>query len=440
MALFRPEPCQVVPCSKHKLSHDNLNKHALNTLSRLGAAGYEAYLVGGCVRDIQVGLKPKDFDVVTNATPEQVRAVFRHSRIIGRRFRLVHVYYRGEIIEVSTFRANTQNIKQIATDEEGEELAMITSDNTYGTVEEDAWRRDFTINALFYRLEDQSVLDYTGGMYDIKRRVLRIIGDPQQRYHEDPVRLLRTIRLAAKLDFRVEKPTYQALLLYPDLLRHVAPARLFDEVNKLFFTGHAAASFRWLKSTGYFEVLFPDTAKALEELKDARFSQMIEAAMQETDRRYHAQMSLSPGYLFSVLFWPVFVLNQQQSYEQSERFALSVHQAVRNTLSVVCRRIQIPKRFSGMMQSIWSLQFRLQQPPRGAQRIARVLDQRYARAALDFLELQTSAGWDFQKDSEWWRKRMPKRESRKRRYDSGNRKPRRKPRYRSQQKPDDTSE
>jgi poly(A) polymerase len=181
----------------------DLSSNAMDTLSRLHAAGFEAYLVGGCVRDLQLGHKPKDFDVVTNATPEQVVGVFRHCRIIGRRFRLAHVFYRGEIIEVSTFRANTQEFGKLDP-EDGEVTRVSEGNNVYGTLEEDAWRRDFTVNALYYRLQDASILDYTGGMTDIKNRRLRMIGDPHQRFHEDPVRLLRAIRLAAKLDLKIE--------------------------------------------------------------------------------------------------------------------------------------------------------------------------------------------------------------------------------------------
>lgn len=418
----RPSSVHVTPEKKHKVSRELLSSNAIDTLSRLQKAGYEVYLVGGCVRDLQLGHKPKDFDVVTNATPEEVAAVFRNSRMIGRRFRLVHVFYRGEIIEVSTFRANTQEFGKVSPGS-GDVEAMPQGNNTYGTIEEDAWRRDFTVNALYYRLEDSSIVDYTGGMADIKHRLLRMIGDPRQRFHEDPVRLLRAIRMAAKLDLKIEKNTYTQLLIYPNLLNHVVPARLFDEVGKLFFTGHAASSYRWLKSTSYFDSLFPDTVKALSQLGDERYQRLLELVMSETDRRYSKELSLSPGYLFAVVFWPIVAQKQADIYKKSNRYAASVHQAIRQTLLIVRTVLHIPKRFTGMMQSIWSLFYRLQTQPENPVRLERILAQRYVRAGVDFLELQTAAGWDFSESVAWWRKRLPKQQAFRRTRDNRRRGP-----------------
>lgn len=408
VVLLRPPAAmKVVSRKQHRVLKEKLNGHAVDTLVGLHDAGYEAYLVGGCVRDIQLGKMPKDFDVVTNATPEEVAATFRNSRIIGRRFRLAHVFYRGEIIEVSTFRANTQDFDQ-GDAEMGDGALARKANNTYGTLEEDAWRRDFTINALYYRLEDSSILDYTGGMKDIKHRRLRMIGDPRQRFHEDPVRLLRAIRLAAKLNLKIEKTMYNELIAHPHLLQHVAPARLFDEVGKLFFTGHAVSSYRWLQSTGYFEALFPDTYDVLEEISDVRYRKLLDLVMSETDRRYGKDLSLSPGYLLAVMFWPVVAQTQAEIFKQTGRYGLSVHQAIRQSLTAARTMLQIPKRFTGMMQAIWSLFYRLQVPPTNQIRVERILAQRYVRAGVDFLELQTAAGWDFAESIEWWRKRLPK--------------------------------
>lgn len=389
---------------RHKVKDQDLSSQALDTLSRLHKAGYEAYLVGGCVRDLQLGHKPKDFDVVTDATPEQIAQVFRNSRIIGRRFRLVHVYYRGEVIEVSTFRANTQECGRV-----GAEMEEVTDlNNTYGTLEEDAWRRDFTLNALYYRLTDSAIIDYTGGMEDTKNRCLRMIGDPSQRFHEDPVRLLRAIRLAAKLDLTIEKHTQVQLLRLSHLLQQVAPARLFDEVCKLFFTGHAVSSYDWLQKTDYFRVLFPDIQAALQQTSDDRFIKLIELAMAETDRRYQQNLSLSPGYLMAVIFWPVVAQTQAVIFAKNNRYGASVHQAIRQSLTAACSMLQTPKRFTGMMQDIWSLCYRLQAQPKVPARVERVLQQRYVRAAVDFLELQTAAGFDAAESAVWWRKRLPK--------------------------------
>jgi poly(A) polymerase len=405
-SVARPASVQVTPGKRHQVLKVDLSSNAMDTLSRLHAAGFEAYLVGGCVRDLQLGHKPKDFDVVTNATPEQVVGVFRHCRIIGRRFRLAHVFYRGEIIEVSTFRANTQEFGKLDP-EDGEVTRVSEGNNVYGTLEEDAWRRDFTVNALYYRLQDASILDYTGGMTDIKNRRLRMIGDPHQRFHEDPVRLLRAIRLAAKLDLKIEKQTYSQLLALPHLLAHVAPARLFDEVGKLFFTGHAVASFRWLKSTGYLEVLFPGPCRALNQLTDIRYKKLWDLVMTETDRRYSKELSLSPGYLLAVLFWPMVAQKQAEIFKNTNRYAVSVHQGIRESLIAARTVLQIPKNFTGMMESIWSLFYRLQSLKQSPSRLERILAQRYVRAGVDFLELHVTAGWDCSDSVAWWRKHLP---------------------------------
>lgn len=398
---------QAATHKRHKVNQQDMSPNALDTLARLRKAGYEAYLVGGCVRDLLLGHKPKDFDVVTDATPEQVAKVFRNSRMIGRRFRLVHVFYRGEIIEVSTFRANVQESAKVSP-EDGVVTRVPEGNNTYGTLEEDAWRRDFTVNALYYRSEDSTIIDHTGGMSDTKNRCLRMIGDPHQRFHEDPVRLLRAIRLSAKLDLEVEKHTHTQLIALPHLLAHVAPARLFDEVGKLFFTGHAMASYRWLQATGYFKVLFPDTQAVLDNTDDTRYAKLLELAMMETDRRYQKELSLSPGYLMAVIFWPVVAQTQADIFQATNRYAASVHQAIRQSLTAARTVLQIPKRFTGMMQSVWSLCYRLQTMPEKPVRVERILAQRYVRAGVDFLELHTTAGWDYSEPAAWWRKRLPK--------------------------------
>jgi poly(A) polymerase len=391
---------------RHQVNPDDLSRQALDTVSRLHDAGFEAYLVGGCVRDLQLGCKPKDFDVVTDATPEQIARLFRNSRIIGRRFRLVHVYYRAEVIEVSTFRANTE--ESVTSNLEEASFASVSEgNNTYGTLEEDAWRRDFTINALYYNPRESLIIDHTGGMVDTKNRCLRMIGDPHQRFHEDPVRLLRAIRLAAKLDLSIEKQTHHELMELPHLLQHVAPARLFDEVCKLFFTGHATASYRLLSEMGYFKSLFPDAHAVLEGTDDKRYERLLNLAMEETDRRYQQDLSLSPGYLMAVIFWPAVAQKQLEIFNATNRYAASVHQAIHQSMTSAQALLQIPKRFSGMMQGIWSLFYRLQMPARSQVRIERILAQRYVRAGVDFLELQTIAGWDYSDSAAWWRKRVP---------------------------------
>ncbi len=250
-----------------------ISTNARKVLASLQEAGFLAYLVGGGVRDLLVGKLPKDFDVATNASPEQVRRLFRNSRIIGRRFQLVHVFYRQEIIEVSTFRAQTAPTVNIA----GHQTRV--TDNTFGTIEEDAWRRDFTVNALYYDMRERIVVDYTGGMQDLQQNLIRIIGDPAQRFHEDPVRLLRAIRLSAKLQFRIDEETESQLCALSTTLQHVAKSRLFDEVLKLFFTGHAQYTYQKLNQYQYFGALFPQTLAALDFPNIGNSRAFVEIAM-----------------------------------------------------------------------------------------------------------------------------------------------------------------
>lgn len=406
----------TIPESKHDMSRRGVSRHAAQVMKQLRAAGFSAYLVGGSVRDLLVGLAPKDFDVVTDAEPEEIRRVFRYSRIIGRRFRLVHVYgrERGDIIEVSTFRANSQATVHVANDSDADEMPMVVDDNTYGTIEEDAWRRDFTINALFYNDADNSVVDFTTGMQDIKRRVVRMIGDPAQRFHEDPVRLLRAIRMAAKLDFSIEKKMYRDLLALPGLLQHVAAARLFDEIGKLFFTGHAQSSYSLLTKTGYFQHLFPLVHAVIADAKEVKHAQLLTLSMVETDSRYKAGHSLNPGYLFAVLYWPVVQQEQRRRMASGARLSQALPQAIRATLELARKRLAIPKRHQAMMRAIWSLQYHLKQ--QRPQRVARLLAHRYCRAAVDFFELRVRAGWeDGAVIASAWRKRVGSRPTKARR-------------------------
>lgn len=376
----------------HFIPERHISANALKVLAGLQEAGFTAYLVGGGVRDLLAGKVPKDFDVATSASPEEIRRLFRNSRIIGRRFRLVHVFYRREIIEVSTYRA------LIAESAISTESHARIANNTFGSIEEDAWRRDFTVNALYYDARDRVVVDYTGGMEDLRQNLIRMIGDPAQRFHEDPVRLLRAIRLSAKLDFQIHAETEKLLQNLPSLLQHVAKSRLFDEVLKLFFTGHAAATYRKLCNYQYFDTLFPQTFSTL---KDPSFSQcgaFIELAMQETDRRYEAQNSLNPGFLLAVLLWPPIQKMLQADAEKK------LHQMLRQAIDEVFEKqseiLVIPHRLRTMMCAIWLLQFYL--VTKRKQRAYRILHHRYFRAALDFLGLRVKAGEPLQKELDWW--------------------------------------
>lgn len=289
---------KIIPRAAHNVSRDDVSKSALKVLYRLNKAGHQAFLVGGCVRDALVGLHPKDFDVATDATPEEVRALFGNCRLIGRRFRLAHVRFGREIIEVATFRAAANHADDdVSHDTEG----RILRDNVYGSIEEDVWRRDFTCNALYYNIADFSIWDYTNGFEHIKQKRLVLIGDVGQRLREDPVRMLRAIRFAAKLDFQIDKPILDDMHEHVDRLANVPAARLFDEFLKLFQAGRAEKTFDMLREHGLFAQLFPAVDRELDE--DEAFAEFVRAALRNTDRRVDNGKSVTPMFLLGVFFW-----------------------------------------------------------------------------------------------------------------------------------------
>jgi poly(A) polymerase len=352
-------------------------------LETLLAAGHESYLVGGGVRDLLLDLHPKDFDVATAAEPEQVRQLFRSCRLIGRRFRLAHVRVGREIVEVATFRA--------AHDPEGDgqvsDNGRIVRDNVYGSLEEDAERRDVTINCLYYDVRNETLLDFAGGFADLKSRTLRFIGDPEQRYREDPVRILRVLRFAAKLGFDIEPGTEAPIRKLASLLRDIPPARLFDECMKLFLTGHAFPSWRMLERYGIAEELFPPTMRSLQSEGDERF---LAQAMTNTDKRIAEGKPVTPGFLFAALLWSA--AREQALRLQAE--GRTAAEAIELAGSAVIRseneRVSVPRRFALMAKEIWGLQPRLEQP-RGRRTLAVLARPRF-RAAYDFLALRHEAG------------------------------------------------
>ena len=393
-----PHPVlRSIPREQHIISRRDISPNALRVLYRLREAGFGAYLVGGAVRDLLLGLHPKDFDVATDATPEQVKSLFRNCRLIGRRFRLAHVVYGREIIEVATFRAN---IDDGSGDRELEDGRLVR-DNVYGTIEDDAIRRDFTCNALYYAIEDFSVRDYVGGYEDVQARVMRLIGDPETRYREDPVRMLRAVRLAAKLDFTIEPATAAPIPLLAPLLGEAAPARLFEEMLKLFLSGHAVASFERLEAHGLLGALLPETAAALRSNRSGALRRMLVQGLANTDARVAADEPVSPAFLFALLLWPAYcralagLQAQGMHAEEAQRRA-----ADRVTLHQV-QTIALPKRFSLPMQEIWLLQQRFSSRQR--KRVFRLLANPRFRAAFDFLVLRLAASDSHAADVEFWR-------------------------------------
>ncbi|MFJ3484698.1 polynucleotide adenylyltransferase PcnB [Pseudomonas sp. NPDC090202] len=392
---------EVLSSSQHSLQRSQFSRYAVNIVERLQNAGYQAYLVGGCVRDLMLGITPKDFDVATSATPEQVRAEFRNARIIGRRFKLVHIHFGREIIEVATFRANHPQ------DEEDEdsnqssrnESGRILRDNVYGTLEEDAQRRDFTINALYYDPVTERVLDYANGVHDIRNHLIRLIGDPQQRYKEDPVRMLRAVRFAAKLDFGIEKHTAMPIRPLAPMLRDIPAARLFEEVLKLFLSGHAEPTFEMLVDLELFEPLFPASAHALEHNPTYTHT-LISEALANTDLRVRQNKPVTPAFLFAALLWPALPALVLRLQERGMPPIPAMQEAAHELIAEQCQRIAIPKRFTMPIREIWDMQERL--PRRSGKRADLLLDNPRFRAGYDFLLLRESAGEETDGLGEWW--------------------------------------
>jgi poly(A) polymerase len=389
----------IIGRADHGISRKDISPNALRVLYRLRDAGYEAYIVGGAVRDLLIGGHPKDFDVATNATPEQVRAQFRNCRLIGRRFRLAHVVYGPEIIEVATFRASGDD-DNAACDRQIHEEGRLIRDNVYGSLEEDAFRRDFTANALYYTVEDFSVRDIVGGYADVQAKVLRLIGDPVTRYREDPVRMLRAVRLAAKLDFSIDAAASAPIPELAGLLESASSARLFDEILKIFLAGSAEKSFLLLEQFGLLEVLFPDTAKALQTNRSGALRGMLIDALRQTDTRVNAEKSVAPGFLFACLLWPAYC--RELAILQGSGAELSVAQqraADRVTLRQI-ERIAIPRRFSLPMHEIWQLQTRFSQRTR--KRVFRLLAHPRFRMAYDFLALRAQGIPELAEELQFW--------------------------------------
>ena len=399
-----PQPV-IVPRPEHCISRRQISPSALKVLYRLKDGGYQAFLVGGAVRDLLLGLEPKDFDIATDAHPEEVKKLFRNCRLIGRRFHLAHVRFGWEIIEVATFRAaHTEADEDHSVDEVGhrvlDEHGRILRDNLYGSIEEDVWRRDFTANALYYNIHDFSIWDYVGGVPDAAERVLRMIGDPETRYREDPVRMLRAVRFAAKLDFTIHEDTEEPIYRLAYLLDGVPPARLFDEIAKLMLAGSAVASFDQLRRLELLGHVMPGVAEALESAPDSAGARVLQLGLEGTDKRVREDKPVTPAFLFAVLLWPVILgeLGTPSGPLTDDPRALleALDKALREQLS----RITIPKRFSLPMRDIIMMQPRFER--RSGRRAMRFLEHRSFRAAYDFLLLRAASGEADPAVADWW--------------------------------------
>ncbi|NND66611.1 MAG: polynucleotide adenylyltransferase PcnB [Halioglobus sp.] len=390
-----PEPPQahrlnVIPRDQHCISRDNISDSALKVMSRLRKAGHQAYLVGGAVRDLLLGGHPKDFDIATDATPEAVDDLFRNARIIGRRFRIVHVRFGREVIEVTTFRGHHSDDDTGAHAQQSES-GVLLRDNVYGTLEEDAVRRDLTVNALYYDAGKFEVFDHVGGLEDLEDRLIRVIGDPRQRYTEDPVRMLRVLRFAAKLDFDIEAVTADAIDDCAHLLADIPAARLFDEFLKLFMSGYARSTLDELIEFDLLQYLFPEASALLNE--DDTALALVRGAMANTDQRIAEGKSVTPAFLLAALLWPE-VQREALGQEEDDGVAplMAINSAGQLAVSEAVRHISIPRRFSQPMREIWEFQPRLTR--RKGRKAAELVDHRRFRAAYDFLLLREAAGED----------------------------------------------
>ncbi len=368
-------------------------------MNRLKEAGFASLLVGGCVRDLLLGREPKDFDVVTDAHPEEIRKLFRNARLIGRRFRLAHVRFGREIIEVATFRANPQtNDKRQPRQRTGRKNEADA--NIFGTQEEDALRRDFTVNALYYDIRNFQVTDYVGGVADLKQGILRIIGEPESRYREDPVRMLRAVRFAAKLGFKIEKKTAAPIHELAPLLANVPAARMFEEVLKLFHGGCALETYELLRHYGLFRYLFPLTEESLETEESGFPITLVPRALANTDARLAEGKPVTPAFLFAVMLWEPVRRETRGLVARGVNNQVALARATERVLREQLNHISIPKRFSIPMREIWFLQSRFER--RAGQQAFRLLHHPRFRAAYDFLLLRAETGEAEKALSDWW--------------------------------------
>jgi poly(A) polymerase len=383
-----------IPVAKHGIAQERISSCARRIATGLQEAGFKAFVVGGAVRDLLLNFEPKDFDMATDAHPEEVRGVFRRSRIIGRRFRLVHVMCGAETVEVSTFRGVA------AADDAGherDEHGRILRDNVFGSQEEDALRRDFTINALFYDPTTQEILDYTNGVADLKKRVIRIIGDPEERYREDPVRMLRAVRLAAKMDGEIEPKTRAPIKRLAPLVQNVPAARLFEEMLKLLLSGHARECVLRLRKEGLHHGLLPMLDVILEQPLGERF---VMLALEKTDQRVREDKPVSPGFLFAALLWHEVLAAWKAAEAAGMKAIPGLHHAMDTVIAAQVEKLAIPRRFTTDMKEIWALQPRLLQ--RSGRRPYRLLEHPRFRAGLDFLQLRCESGEVENEVWTWW--------------------------------------
>ncbi|MGV8933340.1 MAG: polynucleotide adenylyltransferase PcnB [Gallionellaceae bacterium] len=388
----RSAGCEVIPFKVHGVKREGISLAARRVTDGLQAAGYHAYVVGGAVRDLLLKRQPKDFDVTTDATPEEVRRIFRRSRIIGRRFRLVHVMFGDETVEVSTFRRMIE-----AEDAQTDDHGRLLRDNEFGDQEQDAARRDFTANALFYDAKSQEIFDFHHGYADIRANLLRMIGDPATRYREDPVRMLRAVRLSAKLGMKLEAATAEPIFSMKELLSNVPEARLLDEMLKLLMSGHAVECIKKLRAMHLHHGLLPMLDVILEQPMGEKF---VMLALANTDKRLREDKPASPAFLFAALLWHEVLSIWNAQLDAGKPAIPALHLAMDAILHKQRAEMAIPHRHDAVMKEIWLLQPRLEQ--RSGPRPLRLLALPRFRAAYDFLLLRCESGEVEMELADWW--------------------------------------
>jgi len=394
----------IVPYGKHNITHRDISNNAWKVLNRLNRSGYEAYLVGGSVRDLLLRKKPQDFDITTNATPEQIRKLFNNCRLVGRRFRLAHIIFSHEIIEVATFRGhhnrsgNNQSLRQTKN-------GMLLLDNIFGSIEEDAQRRDFTINSLYYGGSDFVLRDYSNGLRDLKKGIIRLIGDPEVRYREDPIRMLRAVRLAAKLDMTISPETAEPIPRMASLLNGIPSARLFEETLKLLQAGYSYKSYLKLCEYQLFQPLFPLVSRYFTQHSDSLMERILIQLLKNNDYRLHHDQRVNPAFLFATILWyPLVKCTQKLKQESMLRYCDAFSLAIDNILEETSRSLAIPKRITMIVQEIWLLQLRF--PLRQLKYVYQLIEHPKFRDAYDLLILraETEKSHKLQSISQWWSK------------------------------------
>lgn len=383
--------------AEHNISRSQISENALKVLYRLQKEGFDAYLVGGCVRDLLLGREPKDFDVVTNADPDQVRKVFRNCRLIGRRFRLAHVHFGKDIIEVATFRGagEEQNDEQVLNKD-----GRLLRDNVYGTIEEDVWRRDFTVNALYYNIKDFSVVDYVGGMADHKSGILKLIGDPEIRFREDPVRMLRAVRFAVKLGFNLDASCEASIHTEANLLAGIPAARLYDEALKLFLSGYALQTFELLRHYGLFQMLFPLTENSLAVEENGFPKQLLIKALENSDARIAEGKTVTAYFLLAAMLWEPVQMSAKKKITQGEAEYVAYQDAANEVIARQVKSTAFPRHISLAMREVWAMQPKFN--TRVGSKPSRLLMHPRFRAAYDFLLLRAETGGADPELAEWW--------------------------------------